>query len=95
MQELVQRQEQKKGVLLALSAFIMWGIAPVYFKQLIHIDALEILAQRIIWAVVFLIVITSTLQNDRSFKAAKTTGYTLDQCLFTGFQLGLIYLVGK
>jgi chloramphenicol-sensitive protein RarD len=58
MQELVQRQEQKKGVLLALSAGIMWGIAPVYFKQLIHIDALEILAQRIIWAVVFLIVIS-------------------------------------
>jgi chloramphenicol-sensitive protein RarD len=58
MPELAQRQEQKKGVLLALSAFIMWGIAPIYFKQLIHIDALEILAQRIIWAVVFLIVIS-------------------------------------
>jgi chloramphenicol-sensitive protein RarD len=58
MQELVQRQEQKKGVLFALSAFIMWGIAPIYFKQLINIDALEILAQRIIWAVVFLIVIS-------------------------------------
>jgi chloramphenicol-sensitive protein RarD len=58
MPELAQRQEQKKGVLFALSAFIMWGIAPIYFKQLIHIDALEILAQRIIWAVVFLIVIS-------------------------------------
>jgi chloramphenicol-sensitive protein RarD len=58
MPELAQRQEQKKGVLLALSAFIMWGIAPIYFKQLIHIDALEILIQRIIWAVVFLIVIS-------------------------------------
>jgi chloramphenicol-sensitive protein RarD len=58
MPELAQRQEQRKGVLLALSAFIMWGIAPIYFKQLIQIDALEILAQRIIWAVVFLIVIS-------------------------------------
>jgi chloramphenicol-sensitive protein RarD len=58
MPELAQRQEQKKGVLLAISAFIMWGIAPIYFKQLIHINALEILAQRIIWAVVFLIVIS-------------------------------------
>jgi chloramphenicol-sensitive protein RarD len=58
MPELAQPQEQKKGVLLALSAFIMWGVAPIYFKQLIHIDALEILAQRIIWAVVFLIVIS-------------------------------------
>jgi chloramphenicol-sensitive protein RarD len=58
MPQLNQAQEQKKGVLLALAAFIMWGIAPVYFKQLIHIDALEILSQRIIWAVVFLIIVS-------------------------------------
>ena len=58
MPQLIQRQEQKKGVLLALSAFIMWGIAPIYFKQLIHIDAMEILTQRIIWAVLFLIIIS-------------------------------------
>ncbi|MBQ0731891.1 MAG: EamA family transporter RarD [Oleispira antarctica] len=54
----MQHQEEKKGVFFALSAFIMWGIAPIYFKQLIHIDALEILTQRIIWAVVFLIIIS-------------------------------------
>ncbi len=54
----LQKQEQKKGVLLALAAFTMWGFAPVYFKQLIHIDAQEILAQRIIWAVIFLIIIS-------------------------------------
>ncbi|CCK75941.1 RarD protein [Oleispira antarctica RB-8] len=58
MQQLIQHQEEKKGVFFALSAFIMWGIAPIYFKQLIHIDALEILTQRIIWAVVFLIIIS-------------------------------------
>ena len=58
MQQLAQRQEERKGVFFALSAFIMWGIAPIYFKQLIHIDALEILTQRIIWAVVFLIIIS-------------------------------------
>ena len=58
MPQLKQAQEQKKGVFLALAAFIMWGIAPVYFKQLIHIDAQEILAQRVIWAVVFLIIIS-------------------------------------
>jgi chloramphenicol-sensitive protein RarD len=51
-------QKQQKGVLLALSAFIMWGIAPVYFKQLTHINAQEILSQRIIWSVLFLIVIS-------------------------------------
>lgn len=54
----MQLQKQQKGVLLALSAFIMWGIAPVYFKQLTHINAQEILSQRIIWSVLFLIVIS-------------------------------------
>ncbi|MEH6448944.1 MAG: EamA family transporter RarD [Oleispira sp.] len=56
--EQLQKQQQKKGVLLALAAFTMWGIAPIYFKQLIHIDALEILAQRVIWAVIFLIIVS-------------------------------------
>lgn len=58
MPPLLKQQEQQKGLILALAAFTMWGVAPVYFKQLIHIDALEILSQRIIWAVVFLIIIS-------------------------------------
>ena len=58
MQQLIQQQEQKKGVFFALAAFIMWGIAPVYFKQIAHIDSFEILAQRIIWSVLFLVFIS-------------------------------------
>ncbi|WP_440055129.1 EamA family transporter RarD [Pseudoalteromonas sp. T1lg65] len=49
--------EQKKGHILAIMAFLMWGIAPIYFKQLTQVDALEILAHRIIWSVLFIAVI--------------------------------------
>ena len=52
-----RRFGQKKGIFFALTAFIMWGIAPVYFKQIAHIDSFEILAQRIIWSVLFLVFI--------------------------------------
>lgn len=45
------------GILFALAAFFMWGLAPIYFKQLAHIDAQEILSQRIIWSVVFLLIV--------------------------------------
>jgi chloramphenicol-sensitive protein RarD len=48
----------KLGLFFALSAFIMWGLAPIYFKQIISIDAKEILAQRILWSVLFLLGIT-------------------------------------
>lgn len=55
---MINDRQQKIGLFFALSAFIMWGLAPMYFKQLLHIDAKEILAHRIFWSVLFLISIT-------------------------------------
>lgn len=59
-------RQQKIGLFFALSAFIMWGLAPMYFKQMLHIDAKEILAHRIFWSVLFLISIT--LMSKQSHK---------------------------
>jgi len=39
------------GWLFGLSAFIWWGLAPIYFKTLGHVSALEILAHRVAWSV--------------------------------------------
>ncbi|CCQ11239.1 Protein rarD [Pseudoalteromonas luteoviolacea B = ATCC 29581] len=52
---------EKKGYLLAIGAFLMWGLAPIYFKQLVHIDALEILLHRVVWSVLFIILILLAL----------------------------------
>lgn len=45
-----------QGVLTALGAFIIWGLFPLYFKQLAQYDAFEIIAHRIIWTFLFLLV---------------------------------------
>ena len=50
-------EQQKVGVLFALAAFIMWGLAPIYFKQLQYIAPQEILSQRIVWSVIFLLLV--------------------------------------
>ncbi|NAW62183.1 EamA family transporter RarD [Vibrio sp. V31_P5A7T61] len=47
---LEQQQEAKKGIFLAISAYTMWGVAPIYFKLLGHVSPLEILSHRIIWS---------------------------------------------
>lgn len=49
--------EYRKGILLAVSAYCMWGIAPLYFKLLNHVSATEILVHRVIWSFVFMLVI--------------------------------------
>ncbi len=45
--------EARDGVISAFIAFFLWGVFPVYFVILKDVSALEVLAQRIIWAVPF------------------------------------------
>ncbi|MEM9386203.1 MAG: EamA family transporter RarD [Pseudomonadota bacterium] len=49
----------REGLAAALCAYLMWGILPVYFKLVAKVDALEILAHRIVWAVPFGVLIIS------------------------------------
>lgn len=48
---------QGLGVLAALGAYILWGVLPLYWKLLSHIPAGEILANRVIWSLLLMIVI--------------------------------------
>ncbi|MCG9697790.1 EamA family transporter RarD [Shewanella sp. Isolate11] len=49
--------EYRKGIMLAICAYCLWGIAPIYFKLLQHISATEILIHRVIWSFVFMIIL--------------------------------------
>lgn len=52
-----------KGIATALSAFVIWGFFPLYFKLLKEYDATEIIGHRIIWTfVVILVVLILTRQ---------------------------------
>ncbi|MDF0535567.1 EamA family transporter RarD [Shewanella sp. A32] len=42
--------EYRKGIILALCAYIFWGFAPLYFKLLHQVSPIEILIHRIIWS---------------------------------------------
>ena len=45
--------EQKQGVLFAAGAYLMWGLIPLYWKQVQYVSSLEILAGRVIWSFIF------------------------------------------
>jgi chloramphenicol-sensitive protein RarD len=49
------RHESVLGVLYAVSAFIIWGLSPFYWKALGAVPALEIILHRIVWSFVFLV----------------------------------------
>lgn len=45
--------ESRRGLLLAAGAYTLWGFLPVYLKLLARLAPIEILAHRVVWALVF------------------------------------------
>lgn len=48
--------DHNKGLAAGLFCFVFWGFAPIYFKLLQHVPAIYIIAHRIIWAALFLLL---------------------------------------
>ena len=48
-----------KGIVYAVGAYIFWGIHPVYWKLLQHVDSIEIVSHRIFWSLIFFAIIIS------------------------------------
>jgi chloramphenicol-sensitive protein RarD len=46
-----------RGFWLALSAYVIWGFIPTYFKLVESVPALELLVHRILWAALFLLIV--------------------------------------
>ncbi len=45
--------DNKAGLLSGMTAYLLWGLFPIYFVATKHVPALEILSHRIVWSVPF------------------------------------------
>ncbi|GEL78439.1 EamA family transporter RarD [Tenuibacillus multivorans] len=59
--------EERIGTLYAMGAYILWGFLPLYWKLAEHISSWEILAHRVIWSFVFMIVLIIVIRRWRLF----------------------------
>jgi len=55
------------GFINAVSAYLLWGFAPIYFKLLADISADEILMHRVIWSSLFLFFMVVTMKKSALF----------------------------
>ncbi|RJE80437.1 EamA family transporter RarD [Paracoccus sp. JM45] len=44
------RTDSPKGLIFAITAYMMWGVLPVFMKALSHLPAAEIIAHRVLWS---------------------------------------------
>src|SRR3954463_5972721 len=57
--------DERRGYLYGLTAYVIWGFFPIYFKLLRPASPLEILAHRVIWSVVFISLLLAAMRNWR------------------------------
>ena len=68
------RKRTRQGIAAGIGCYLLWGLFPLYWKLLDHVDPLEVTAQRVIWcfaltAIICLIAhwnFTSLLKDKRA-----------------------------
>lgn len=49
--------DHKKGLLYGLLCYTIWGLFPLYWRMIDHVDSIEILAHRMLWSGVFMVTL--------------------------------------
>lgn len=89
----MQDKSVKAGVLFAIAAYSMWGVAPLYFKLLLEMPAPEILVHRIVWSMVVLVVLVIAAGNIGKVRLALRNTKVLKILLLSGLLLGANWLL--
>ena len=72
--QMADRRESTLGALFALGAFGIWGAIPLYFKAVAGVPALEVVAHRIFWSAVYLLLAVAMARSGRASLAALKRG---------------------
>ena len=86
------QRERRKGLLAGAAAYGMWGLFPIYFKALASVPPLEILAHRVTWALLLLLVLVRSREQMASLRAA-LRGRSLLLLAASSLMIGLNWLV--
>lgn len=71
------RSESAVGLLVAMQAFLIWGLSPLYWNHLSHVPAFETLMHRVVWSLAFLVPILVFQKKMGPFLKALTSLRTL------------------
>jgi chloramphenicol-sensitive protein RarD len=66
-----------KGIFYGAAAYLMWGFFPIYFKLLHRVPAVQILGHRVVWSLLFLLVLVFGLREGRALRRSASNHRTL------------------
>jgi chloramphenicol-sensitive protein RarD len=88
------RPKEERGALIAgLAAFGFWGVIPIYWKWMAAVPAPQILAHRVVWTALFLILVLSWKQRWNEVLSAMRSRRAALYCLASGASISVNWLV--
>jgi chloramphenicol-sensitive protein RarD len=62
-----------KGIWFGIATYVLWGLLPVYWKWLHHVEAVQLVSHRIVWSFATLVIVILLMRQWKVFwTAAKT-----------------------
>jgi len=84
---------RRNGLLFGLGAYLLWGVMPIYFKLLTIVPPIEIVANRILWSLIILIVLVTLWRRWGTVRSAISNGRILLILLLTAALIATNWLV--
>ncbi|RWC50138.1 MAG: EamA family transporter RarD [Mesorhizobium sp.] len=73
----------RRGFLLALGAYLLWGLLPFYMKAVAHLPLAEVIAHRVVWSVPIAAAVLVWAGRTADFKAALRSPRTIAMAALT------------
>ena len=89
----LQNPEKQIGVFYALLSYGSWGLIPIYWKLLYNASALEILAHRMLWSMVFVFGLLAVQKRLNEILELFKSSKKIWLLLFTSLLLGCNWFV--
>ncbi|MDN3700672.1 EamA family transporter RarD [Vibrio artabrorum] len=88
-----EQQRTRQGILLAVAAYTIWGIAPIYFKSLSDVSPLEILSHRVVWSFFLLAFLLHMSRGWRKVRDTLTSKPKMLYLVATSILVGANWLI--
>lgn len=83
----------KSGFFATLSAYVIWGLLPIYWKLLATVSSEEILAHRIVWSFIFLLLLLSLQKALPKFTGALKNPFTRRLFFLNGLIISMNWFI--
>ena len=83
----------RSGLLLGLSAYLLWGFLPLYFKAIHQVGSVEIVSHRIVWSLFFLGLLAALWKKWPAIRTALATPRLVMTLALTATLIGINWLI--